>query len=56
MPRKQVPLLILVAGGDQPFQPQMLKVEGEVFEKIAHPWIITVAINYLPPEMLPVVP
>ena len=48
---EQVPLLVLVASGNQPFQAQVFKIVGEVVEKVRHPWVIAVAKDCLSLEM-----
>ena len=52
---EQVHILILVASGDESLQPKKLKVISEVREKVAHPWVITIAQHRLSSEMFPIV-
>lgn len=55
MGAKEVALLILVAGGDEAFEPQTLKVVGEVVKEVAHARIVAIAIDCLATEVLGVV-
>lgn len=53
---EQIGVAILVAGGDQLFQLQLLEVVGEVVKEIANLGIIAVAQDSLVLEMLDVMP
>ena len=49
--RKQVSVLVLVAGGNQFFQPQLLKVVTEIVEEVADAWVVAVAKHHFVLEM-----
>ena len=51
---KQVALLVLIAGGDEFFQPQLLKVITELVEEVAHPRVIAIAQYGFAPKMFAV--
>ena len=52
MAGKEVALLVLVAGGDEPFQPQRLKLVGEVVKKVGNARVVAIAKDGLTPKVL----
>ncbi len=55
MPRKQVDVLVPVAGRYQLLQSKVSEFQGEILEEIADRRIVAIAIDRLPPELVPVV-
>ena len=48
---EKITVLIFIAGGNQLFQPQLLKVVAEIMEEIAHTRIIAIAEYYFTIKM-----
>jgi len=51
MQRKQVRVLVFVAGGDELFQPELFKTIRKVMKKVADARVVAVAVNRLAPEV-----
>ena len=51
---EQIPLLIFIAGGDEFFQFEGFKIVREIMKEIADPGIITVTVDNLVFEVMPV--
>ena len=55
VPGKQIDVLVLVAGGDESFEPEGLELVGEIMEEVGNARIVAVAENGLAPEVVAVV-